>query len=486
MRVSLLIAVCLLLSCPVPTHAQEADFCSQVIRCVSIFDLQWESVRGNAPVFVNPQVNVTLTNPYNEPVRVYVPTDNWRVIVPDSGKCPLLVVGIADDNNDGSLFYEDIGANDQRTRDLYTFCVQHSYTNLPNDPRIREDVRNSVVGFPDGEFTYQLQPFEQETLLSTVIERAKAEDCFPDNPADLDRFASQMAVFIALEQQPNGLTPWRFFGVTMQSLAFSNDYARIYCLLDQDSPPPVAVLNVSPASGDAPLTVNISDGSSGDIVGYSLEIVNEQATPVYAATADGFPEQGVESFLLANSGRYNARLTLFGHPQPYVGGQIAPQATSQAVVLIIVNEPPPDIAAAYTATPIPTPVPTSIDPVQQLLEGRPFPSAPDLRGWDAVFLLGLVIIVIVVLFIVLNGGLFNALIQNRRVLVILLGIGLIVLVVVLWIRFPPAISETPEVTPEITAEVMLDVTPELTPEITETPMLEITPELTPEATLEGA
>lgn len=444
-----LAAVCLAAG---PSLAQTPDFCTEAgIRCVSLFDAMI-GVRGNAPVFINPQVSVDLLvrDETVDTIRVYLPPyDALRVIKPDNGKCPLLVVGIADETDDAetSLYYEDIPANERSTRQLLTFCVSVGSTNLPGDPRIRTDALN-MIGFPSGDFSYTTEPWTSNlSSLVTVIERARDATCSTGDgvPLSWRSFATQLAVFMAVDPAPAPFSIWDLYANAMENRAFLDDYTGIYCLLRRDAPQPLAALTASPITGESPLQVALVDGSSGDIAGYDITISRQGQVPIFQVTSAAFPAETLAALTLATPGSYTARLSVLGPPASYLAGTVIPQPVSTIEAAISVQP-----ARQATPTPIGTPLPTVVPPLRQFMSGEPFGNAPGLTGQDGLLLFAMFVAGIAILAAFLNGGGIGILLQSRRLLLVLIFLTLLVLAFTLWGRAgfslaipTPAVAATP-------------------------------------------
>ncbi|MCB9459845.1 MAG: PKD domain-containing protein [Anaerolineaceae bacterium] len=103
---------------------------------------------------------------------------------------------------------------------------------------------------------------------------------------------------------------------------------------------PVAGFNVSPASGDAPLTVQFTNTTTGDVTGYSWDFNN-----------DGIPDSTAQSpsFTFLNAGTYTVRLAATGP-----GGTTTAQKT---VTVLTPLEPP---SASFEANPTVGEAPLSV------------------------------------------------------------------------------------------------------------------------------
>lgn len=317
MIVRLLSAILLALLMGALALAQNSIFCQEEgIVCQQIGpDVRLRQVKAISvqPIFAAPMLEADLDG-LRPNTRLVLPDWDNTIYLLSSPEgvnvCELMIAGFADPNPPYVFTpYLDLAPNTSRVK-LYAYCQTANFPSL-RAPGARPPSQG------DGKLSSELRelPRGQRERVAQVWRQASSKACLDskNEPIDLASSITQMAVFMASDED---LTPEsfirRYYEEAQIPLAKS-EYHALYCLLGQQEAPLQAGLSLSfdPSTEFIPTRLHLEDRSQGTPFGRQLTISHNGQT-IY--TTDALP---VDGLLLTEAGTYTITWTLEGSTFTY-------------------------------------------------------------------------------------------------------------------------------------------------------------------------
>jgi len=223
-----------------------------------LFTISNIQAASDIPIFANPilyaQVRIE-RRPSAAVWRIYAPFYSFQ---PD-GFCKVIIVGLADANDQYIPYYEVKASDSTFTVKLFGFCRDN---NLPatsgEGNRFPDDgFRNTVSGISDFQ---ALASEDKPDSLANIVRRATSTDnlCLLGN--GLSSLLTQFAVFILYAPSAERETVWRKFVSEANNPLYENPESRskIYCLLAEveggiPTPQPTTTPTPTPTSTTPPI-----------------------------------------------------------------------------------------------------------------------------------------------------------------------------------------------------------------------------------------